>query len=184
MRGKYHMPREFHIPKGSTKIADKLSDAVAYIYSLAGKPYGKIFFGKQSKPVANYAFRSETEREKTIADYFTRRRAWIAGKAEARANAKRVKLELGHIVNTCWGYDQTNREFYQVTKLIGATMVEVREIAQVRDSTGWEQGTATPKLDEFIGEPKRCKINSYGIKVDGHFAGIWEGRPVRWSSYA
>jgi len=185
MKGKFYTPREFHIRKGAIKIADKKSDAVAYLGpDIPDRLFAKVFFGKQAKPVANYSFRNEAEREKTVTDYFNRRRAWLAGKAEARTTAKRVKLELGHILETCWGYDQTNREFYQVTKLVGRTMVEVREIAQVRDATGWEQGTATPKLDEFIGEPKRCKINAYGIRVDSHLASIWDGQPVRWSSYA
>lgn len=46
------MTREFYIPKGAVKVADKQSDAVAYLYSTpAGQPAVRVFYGKQSKPV-------------------------------------------------------------------------------------------------------------------------------------
>ena len=61
-----HLPftRESWIPKGATKVADKMSDAVAYLYTTAaGKPGAAIFFGKQNKPVSKYYYRDAARRE-------------------------------------------------------------------------------------------------------------------------
>lgn len=183
------LTRESFIPKGSVKVSDKISDAVAYLSQFAapsGNPryLAVVFVGKQNKPISQYYYRSEELRARAVAEAFTSRQLSLAFKSEQRANRKQIKLELGHILRTCWGYDQTNVEFYQVTKLIGSTMVEVREIAQVSHETGHMTGSCTPVLDKFCGEPIRCRLNESGVKVERHYASLWNGTPARWSSYA
>ena len=37
-------------------------------------------------------------------------------------------FEVGNILYSSWWYEQTNVNFYQVTKKVGLTMVELREI--------------------------------------------------------
>lgn len=183
---RFNLTRDFYIPKGSIKVVDKQSDAVAYIYaSESGKPSARVFFGKQTKPVASYYYSSEAQREAAVKAAFEGRRASLNAKQERKANRKPIKLNVGDILYTSWGYDQTNVEFYQVTKLIGSTMVEVREIGQSREATGWETGNCKPTKDHFIGEAHRCKLNESGIKVDRQYA--WphkDGESHRWSSYA
>jgi hypothetical protein len=75
---KISLPRELYIPKSAQKVSDKHSDAVAYLYRCTGlrdgKPAAMIFYGQQSKPVANFRYSTEAAREKSIADYFNRRR--------------------------------------------------------------------------------------------------------------
>ena len=39
-------------------------------------------------------------------------------------------LQIGSILYTSWGYEQTNIDFYQVIELIGTSTVVLREIAQ------------------------------------------------------
>ena len=39
-------------------------------------------------------------------------------------------LQIGSILYASWGYDQTNIDFYEVTKLIGRTTLELRELGQ------------------------------------------------------
>jgi hypothetical protein len=183
---RFTLTRESYIRKGSIKIADRHSDAVAYLWQSAdgSKPGASVFYGKQAKPVANYWYASEAKREAAVKSAFESRQKSIAFKAEQKASEKRITLEVGHILHTNWGYDQTNVEFYQVTKLIGRSMVEVREIGQCVDQTGFMTGNSTPKLDSFISEATRHRLNSSGVKIGHHYAWIWKGTPERWSSYA
>lgn len=183
------------IPPGAIKVADKLSDAIAYLTTERGRPCAKVYYGKQSKPVGYHAYRSEAEREKSIAQYFADRQAH--DRAQAEYKAKRLApnaLVVGDILNTCWGYDQTNREFYEVTEVCGQHVV-IREIGQAHQATGWEQWKAAPQSGEFIGKPTR-KLVQYGdsVAINSHItahkwntatvAGVPVGPALHASGYA
>ena len=73
------------------------------------------------------------------------------------------KLEVGDILSTCWGYDQTNREFYEVTEVNGAVRDDP-EIAQAREEMGFMSGRCAPQQGQFIGEPMR-KLVQWGDSV-------------------
>ena len=45
-----------YIPKGARKVADRQSDAVAYLYETAGKPYAIAYCGKRAKPDWHHRF--------------------------------------------------------------------------------------------------------------------------------
>jgi hypothetical protein len=181
--------REFYIPKNANLIADATSDAIAYVYETAGKPYAIGFAGKAQKPSWHHCFRDDERRAEHIANFFAGRRASLAFKSKLRSErAERLtrrKLEVGHILRTCWGYDQTNVEYFQVTKLVGAHSVEVREIGQYREETQWLAGKCLPKLDAFIGEPIVKRDLGGSIRFASYrYAYLWEGKPAYWSAYA
>lgn len=196
MRSKFSPARESFIPLGSVKIADKHSDAVAYVYTNArGRPCASVFFGKQAKPVLACYYRDEAAREAGVRRCFEGRRASLALKAETKAKRLQLnKLEVGDILNTCWGYDQTNREFFEVVAVCGRHVV-IREIAQARETTGWEQGRCAPQSGEFIGPPMR-KLVQWGdnVTIDNvrtahkwntaTVAGVKVGPALGWTSYA
>jgi hypothetical protein len=81
-RGRNTFTREeyvkYQLPPGALKVSDKLSDAVAYLYERSTpkgpRPCGCVFFGKQAKPAARYAYRDEAERERSITQLFASRR--------------------------------------------------------------------------------------------------------------
>jgi len=184
----FTLSRSFYIPTGATKIAHKGSDAVVYTYTNSkGEICATAFHGtRKAKPDWRFRFTSEDARNKQIGRFFDSRAAHIARKAEQRKKANQGhNLQVGHILSAMWGYDQTNVDYFQVTKIIGKTMVEIREIGAVSDATGWAMGTCTPKLDNFIGEPKRRKVSNSYVKVDRvRLASLWSGTPDRWTSYA
>lgn len=159
-----------YIPKGSRKVADKLSDAVVYLSERNGVVYAIGYCGKRAKHDFNFRFRSEKDRAAHVARYFESRRRSVEFKAEQRAKENKPRiLQVGSILRTCWGYEQTNVEFFQVTALIGDKMVELREIAQATKSTGWERWDTAPVPDEFCGEPMRRKVSGYdgtSVKID------------------
>jgi hypothetical protein len=182
------------LPSNAVKITDKASDAVAYIYTKANAPHAAMFYGKQAKPVWQYRFKSEERRETAIREGFQARQqhnAMVKGWRDERKQPHGHKV--GDVFVTCWGYDQTNREHYEIVELHGATMATVREIAQHRETTAWEQGKCSPDFGNFIGKPLRVKITKAGFSVDGHHAskvkvtdigGVKVGEASHWTSYA
>jgi hypothetical protein len=189
-------PREFYIPKNSAKVADKLSDAVAYVYTTPkGRPAAAMFFGKQAKPAWHYNFLSDASREKRIRETFEGYRASQAAKAEWRDKRKAAGrgLVVGDILNTCWGYEQTNREFFQVTALIGDKMVELREIKQARSYDAQDRGKTVPLMGDFKGEPIRRIAQNGRVKIDDvrrasktdtvNVGGVQVVQPIYWTAY-
>lgn len=190
MRHRFSPTRDFFIPKASIKVADKLSDAVAYLYTTAsGKPAAMVFYGKQSKPAAHYSYASEAKRAERVAAYFSHRQQITAYKAERRASRKAEarKVEVGGLYYTSWGYDQTNVDFYEVVELVGKTSAKVRPIARTDASNGnepWMTGKAIPAAGEFKGPAKLVRVTGDAFKIDGNHAHRWDGRPVNWTAYA
>lgn len=164
-----------YIPTGSTKFADKHSDAVAYVWTnKQGLPCAVIYFGKQSKSVGHFSFRTEAARAQRVASYFASRQASLAMKAGWKAEriAAGAGLVVGDIVNTCWGYDQTNREFYEVVGVSGK-MVSVRRIAAETDGGSWS-GKCVPQSGEFIGPVLRRLASNGGLRIEkGIYANKW-----------
>jgi hypothetical protein len=158
-----------HIPNGATKVADKLSDAVAYILTVRGRPEAKVFFGKQTKPVRFCVYRNEANREQDIKALFEARRAAIAYTLKRRDERKAWinDYKVGEIVNTCWGYDQTNCEFYEIVAVKGKH-VTLRQIAVTSRATGWAQERVAPLAGEYIGESFERLASERGIKTGKH----------------
>ena len=99
--------RDFFIPKGSVKIADKASDGLAYIYTTAkGRPAAMAFHGKAAKPDWHHSFASDEARERKIREHFEGRRRWSEWKQERRDERKKPHgFETGHILYASWRHD-------------------------------------------------------------------------------
>jgi hypothetical protein len=135
---RFKLPREAFIPKGAIKVSDKRSDAVAYLCTNSkGKPRATVFFGKQAKPVADYWFADEARREKRVRELFESRQAHDARITGNRTEAQSFQhnVQVGDIFTTCWGYDQTNREAFEVIEVRGKHAV-LREIAMACETRG------------------------------------------------
>ena len=156
------------VPVGAIKVADRASDAVAYVYTdRRGKLCARVFYGRQSKPVVAYSYRSAAERQASVTRAFESRRAWaaniVARKAAAKASAH--VYTVGEILSTCWGYDQTNREFYEVVAVKGSA-VTVRRIGTESVSTGWATERVIPLPGAFIGpEIRKIARPGRGLKM-------------------
>lgn len=188
--------REDYIPTGALKIADKYSTAIAYIYSdKAQRPNAAVFVGQQSKPVLFCSYRSEAARAAAVRKAFEAAQAHAAAVAGRRAARTATNsLEPGDILATCWGYEQTNREFFEVIKCCGKHVI-LREIAQDRCKTAQDQGTCRPTPGSFIGTELR-RLVQWGttVRIDGvreatkwntgKIDGTAVGPALRWSSYA
>lgn len=206
---RYFRPtRESFIPKGFTaKVADKKSDAVAYLWESKrnpGKPGATIFVGKQAKPIANFWYRDVGRRQAAIEIAFEGRRARL-GRLKDSAEKRKAFVhpyKAGDMFRTSWGYDQTNVEFFEVTEVAGKYVI-LREIAAERTESGpvgsW-QGQCTPLKGAFLkprydgddqGVPIRRLAQDGHIKIDDvrtawpvetrDVAGVKVARTYSWS---
>lgn len=66
------------------------------------------------------------------------------------------------MLRASWGYDQTNIDYYEVTKLVGSQMVEYRQIGCESVTTEFMQGKSVPSPGKYISEPKRARVSDYG----------------------
>lgn len=184
--------REVFIPSGATMVADKTSDAVAFLYAAkGGRPAAVAFHGRAAKPDWHHVFPDDAARERAIRAHFEARRKMAVRRAERRDQASKPHgLEVGHVLVASWGYEQTNIDFYQVTALVGRSMIEVRAIAKADAGNGrepWATGKAVPALDAFTGAPLRRRVHGQwrSVRIDDvRTARVWDGRPQSWTAYA
>jgi len=146
-----------------------------------GKVYLQGFSGRRMKPDFHYSFRSEEAAVKFQGDWYAR----IAERAQRKANARAEKraamakpqsvFAVGDVLVSSWGYEQTNYDFYQVTRLVGARSVEIRELKQMRDESGFLRGECVPHKNNFAGEPMVKRVNEHGsVKVRDW--GVWASK--------
>lgn len=189
--------RAHYIPKGARRVQHKHSSAVAYIGRRA--PDWLImaaFHGRAQKPDLNYRYRDDesgrAQMERRINEHFA---MWQKIEAESRVRkAKPRELEVGDILRASWGYDQTNIDFYEVVKLVGESMVEIREIQQARSEVGWAVGKCVPLPGQYRGDAMRKKADGDLVKIESYAYArkiepqIIGGVPVydssNWSAYA
>ena len=96
-------------------------------------------------------------------------------------------LQIGSILYSSWGYEQTNIDFYEVTKLIGKCTIEIREIAQTRETHNYNclSGKTRPIASKYVDQPMKKRVNEYNrIKISSfQSASIWGGEELYYSSY-
>jgi hypothetical protein len=69
--------------------------------------------------------------------------------------------QVGDIFVCSWGYDQTNIDFYQVTRVLNS-MIEVTEIEGKRKYDGHMCGSTVPVPNSFVGRTRRVKLSFNG----------------------
>lgn len=181
------MPREFHLPKDvrdTAPVNPEGTDLAIWTYESKGKFFGVAFAGKSVKPLWHYAFQSPEARQKFIDQTITDRKARIKMVQDRRDERKAWEhgLQVGDLLYSSWGYDQTNVDFYEVTAVSGKAVV-IREIETkvVRSGQGSEAVVGVPH--RFVGEAmKKIPIPSYkgepAIKLNSFsHAYKWDGQP-------
>lgn len=184
--------RDRYIPTGSTKVEARNCAAVFYIFTnSAGKPAACAFVGKTRKPTWSFYFSTETQREAKIRATIEAAKASAVRKAESRAERNQPsKLAIGDILYSSWGYDQTNIDFYQVTRLVGPFTVEIRQVASrdIGDNEGNSSmsGKCVAVKDSFKGDPMIKRVtDGCRVKIESYASATpYDGRPLYYSWYA
>ena len=120
-----------------------------------------------------------------------------AEKAPAAVKAEPVSkygIKAGDILTDSWGYEQTNVEFYLVTKVISACKIEIVEVGHTLTETNSSMsGYVIPDTERRISEPLQKIVSQSGYeKKDGSWhvkinesvsLTAWDGRPCFYSSW-
>jgi hypothetical protein len=190
-----------YIPEGANKISNKSGSAVAYTYTTKGGKLAAIgYIGKAAKPALNYIYGNSARRMASVAQFLAGAEAShnakiqrAAEKREALANPH--SLNVGDVMSCSWGYDQTNVDYFEVTRLVGKRSVELRKIACMSEDTEFMQGVSAPAKGHYIDEPmikrvdERNAVRIYrfasAYKLEPKkIAGVEVFTPQRWTAYA
>jgi hypothetical protein len=174
-----------YIPQGAIEQAYADADAVVYLSSTGkGQPCAIGYVGTAGRPAFHHLFNSSESRDKFLTHWLAGQRATLERKVQRLAERKNAVHDLveGDIVYSCWGYEQTNIDFYQVVRVVSPKTVQVRQVAQQTEETGFMSGKTTPIKDAFIEDAPAMARRAEGsrvCKVDrDHGASTWDGRPV------
>lgn len=153
------------------------------------------FSGRRVKRDFYYSFVSMERAAQYQAEWYQK----LVDERDKKAAAKAAPhgLAVGDVLVSSWGYDQTNIDYYEVTRLVGLRSVAVQEIAQQRTYNAHEMtGQCVPIKGRYVGEEmvKRVtecnavKVQSWGVwarkKESVKVAGVDIFKPDRYSSYA
>ena len=157
------MTREFFRPSASVNAVMQSIDSVpgseVYRYENSnGQPVAMAFGGKRAKPDFYFRFPSVERMEAKIEEW-TANQISRAASSKARRKEKNGghTLKVGDVLNSSWGYDQTNVDFYQVVEVPSKCFVIVRKISGYSESNNGPSVRVKPSRDAFISEPKRYK---------------------------
>lgn len=181
-----------YIPKNARCILEHENGSALYTYEIAGKFYAIAFRGTSAKSDFHYSYRTDAQRQEQILRWKAAVEASAQFKAERAAEkaAWSNPLKAGDILYTSWGYDQTNVEFFAVTKVSGRR-IWVREIASDYEATGFMSGKTWPAMPiRFIGDETMHTAQPSGqagayIRIsECRIAHLETGREHHTSSYA
>ena len=185
------------INKGFIKVTLKNCDAVVY-YGINedGSVSARGYVGASIKAKFFNLYTSLNAAAKLIAKWQAELQKDFSFKQDLKKARKEFKHTLveGDILKAIWGYDQTNVDYYQVTRVVGGASVEIRKICKVREETGYMSGTCAPAPGEFISEPMIRRVgNGNCVRVDcataspakfQEIAGIKVYGVDEWTAYA
>jgi len=181
--------RQAFIPKGSRLVPGPAGGAV-YTYETAGKCYAIAFRGTAARSEWHHAYKTSAQRDAHIAAFHEslKHSADYKTKKASEKSAWINPAKVGDILVSSWGYDQTNVDFYAVTKVSGKR-VWIREIAADYQETGFMSGKTWPAMPiQFTGEETMHVASGYDktytVKVGHHYASPETGREHHTSSYA
>lgn len=164
---------------------------VAYCYESEKGPALVAYKGRQGKPFRFFAFADVERRESYLAELVKKEAKTEEWKRTRRQTGH--GLEVGDIVYSSWGYEQTNVDFYQVVRVPSDRFAVVRQIEQETtesSSGGSMSGVTVPKPGAFVATAKASTRGAAGRHcLNGGNLTIgslqkWDGKPKAVSWYA
>lgn len=187
---RYQITRSFYLGGNEEEIRDDEANAVAYLKVYDGFTIALGFGGKRQRPDFNYRFKDEEQARRYIQKYFDGQRETARMKAQWRREQREftTTLEVGDILYTSWGYEQTNVDWYQVLEVKSGKTVVIREIcgSYEQDNSSCN-GYTWPAKDEFVikSKPMTKRVRKGDIiTIDSvRDAYKWDGKHKYWSAY-
>jgi hypothetical protein len=156
-----------YIPENSTLVDAMGTDAAVYTYERNGNLCAVAFHGKAGKSDWRHRFPNNEQRDKKIASFIDGRKIRAEAMAERRALQKAPHtMQIGDILYSSWGYDQTNIDYYEV---VGVTKkcVKIRSIESDifgRDEWG-QSGKCRPAPGKFKGQIQNKLVQNVEDRV-------------------
>lgn len=171
------------VPNGMVRyeptLGDYKNDLFEVYVSLENK--SAIFYkGKQSLPLFYCKFATIDAMKEKINKTIGSIMSWEDRKAERKAErSKPHTLQVNDILYTSWGYEQTNIDFYQVTKRVGSTMVELRPIASRVERHDVSSEYVVPVMDAFTDTAMKKRVSGNDTIAITSYATAWkwDGKP-------
>lgn len=177
------LTREFYIPTGY-KLDGPANDKYAVYTGISPRhnlPSALFFTGKQSKPTWFFSFHTVEEMYKkinTTVDSIKAHEELKAKRAEERKASTTYKV--GDILVASWGYEQTNVNFYVVTKTIGTRTVELQAIgSKIVSGAGGPTTHVMPDPERILNEKTHTKrVTNDSVNFSSYkWASRWNGKP-------
>lgn len=188
--------RKRYIPTNADlQDVGSLNAELYFYHDSKNRPCSVGFHGRAQKPSIHFHHNDEDQRETTTNRWLKRIEEQQSRMEENRKQRfEPHTLKVDDVLVCSWGWEQTNVDFYKVTKSVGKNTVELVRIKAVSDPNGQEarfsmqdRAIADPKTE--IGAPFRARVNmgsgSPCITL-GHreFAYPWDGKATHRSWYA
>jgi len=141
-------------------VAKDLSCVVYFGLNPMGKPKAIGYRGRSLKPAFNYFYNEEKARNEKINSFIDE-----CMERNNKYQPKPRTLKVGDVLDSCWGYDQTNRDYYLVTELIGKSMVEIVEIGQHKSHDDIDRGDCSPDPTNIIGKPMKKRADGDRVRI-------------------
>lgn len=146
-------------------LEDESLNFQAYTWQGLGMCLLMVFWGKAAKPQMHFKYTGAdawaNAHERANDFLTTQRQKKEADKAQKLKNAANheMALDINDILVCSWGWEQTNVDYYQVTKLVGKKSVAVRAIGKdSKEFSNSMTGTCTPLPSSFRGEAFTCRV--------------------------
>lgn len=163
-------------------VQTNVHDLLVVTSTLNGKTILTIWQGRQQIPRINMYFADEKKRSDFLMTELSKAQNRAKNLEEKKARKKNKPphpFKEGDILSSSWGYDQTNVDFFQVTKT-SPKCVWVREIGSEFVEGNWETGKVMPVRDDFKGEEARKfpQFNgSWHLRAEVGFMRLFTGQP-------
>ena len=124
-----------NVPHHYSKVVSIPEFGIEVFSYCNGSCFAQGFSGKRTTPDFHYTFKTAAAAQVYIEGYVTNIQKAITNKAEVMAIRKKERKEkqvseyikLGDLFHYSWGYEQTQCEFFQVTK-VGKATIELTPI--------------------------------------------------------
>jgi len=169
--------RAAYLPKDARCILEHTNGSACYAYERAGALYAIGFYGTAAKSSFHHRYRTEDARNLAIWNFRESVEQSVARRSKAQADRKAAvcTLKVGDIVNTSWGYDQTNVDFFVVTR-VSKSSAWVRPIASEVETTGNMSGRTWPSMPiRTTGDETMHRASGTSLSIDGHHASLTTG---------
>ena len=152
-------------------IAEDFSSTVYFYESVKG-PVAIGFAGRSKKAAFHIVFGGDERRNEYVTNWMQQQHERVERrKPEPRA------LQVGDVLVSSWGYEQTNIDYYLVTKLVGLQSVQIVQIGQERELTGDMTGRCVPDKSIIKGKPMTKKVDGDRVTLSS-FASAKKKEPL------